>query len=61
MRDIPRSLRTLPEAMDRQAYITLDQHAKSLQLRLIIYQQFIKGMNLDAEFKMWCLRTESVP
>lgn len=58
---LARTMRTLPEAMDRQAYLTLDQHAKSLQLRLIVREQFIKAMNLEGEFMQWCQKTENLP
>ena len=52
------AMSTLPAAMDRQAYLTLDQHAKSLQLRLINYQRFIKDMGLEPDLMLWCQQTE---
>ncbi len=58
MHGVSRAMRTLPEAMDRQAYLTLEQHAKSLQMRLNNYQQFIKDQGLEADLMKWCQQTE---
>lgn len=58
MHGVSRAMRTLPEAMDRQAYLTLEQHAKSLQMRLNNYQQFIKDQGLEAALMKWCQQTE---
>ena len=52
------AMSTLPAAMDRQAYLTLEQHAKSLQLRLNNYQRFIKDQGLEADLMKWCQQTE---
>ncbi len=58
MQGVSRAMRTLPESMDRQAYLTLEQHAKSLQMRLNNYQQFIKDQGLGADLMKWCQQTE---
>lgn len=58
MQGVSRAMRTLPESMDRQAYLTLEQHAKSLQMRLNNYQQFIKDQGLEADLMKWCQQTE---
>ena len=58
MQGVSRDMRTLPESMDRQAYLTLEQHAKSLQMRLNNYQQFIKDQGLEADLMKWCQQTE---
>lgn len=55
-----RAMSTLPAAMDRQAYLTLEQHAKSLQLRLNNYQQFVHDRGLEADLMKWCLETEKL-
>lgn len=54
------AMSTLPAAMDRQAYLTLEQHAKSLQLRLNNYQLFIKDQGLEADLMLWSQRTEKL-
>lgn len=58
MHGVSRAMRTLPESMDRQAYLTLEQHAKSLQMRLNNYQQFIRDQGLEADLMKWCQQTE---
>jgi len=47
------TMRTLPEAMDRQAYETLDLYARKLQLQLIYHQQFLRAQGLEEAFDLW--------
>jgi len=49
----PRTLRTLPEAMDRQAYETLDLHARKMRLQLIHHEQFLQSQGLTEAFQLW--------
>jgi hypothetical protein len=48
---LSRTLRTLPEAMDRQAYLTLNEHAKKLQLRIIYLERFLQDHRLLEAFQ----------
>ncbi len=50
---IARTMRTLPEAMDRQAYETLDLHARKLQLDIIHHQQFLRAQGLEEAYDLW--------
>lgn len=58
MSDVREAMRELPQKMDRQAYLALEQHAKSLQERLNNYQQFVHDRGLEADLMKWCLETE---
>lgn len=53
MQGVSRSLRSLPEAMDRQAYETLDLYARKMRLQLIHHEQFLQSQGLTEAFQLW--------
>lgn len=51
--DARAAMRTTPEAMDKQAYLTLDLYARNLRLQLILHEQFLQHQGRTEAYQEW--------